>query len=160
MEVIKGYLTRTYEGGMRGQVEIITGEIIDNVLLMYPYGFASNMETETNAGSMVLLFKPMGSSTNIFGVPYNPLLQPKLAPTEAAHGNFKKGNKVTWKANGDVVIDCESTVTINGGTINLADANALVLNENANMQVTIPGGSSAGTYTVTINNPGQSKVSA
>jgi hypothetical protein len=44
--------------------------------------------------------------------------------------------------------------------LSLGDGLGLVLNTLANMQVTIPGGSSAGTYPVTIVSPGQTKVSA
>lgn len=162
MEVIKGYLIKTIENGTRAQVETATGKIIDNVLMYYSYGYASNMESENNAGSMVLLLLPNKSSTNAIGFPYNPLFQPNdLEPSEVTVGNLKRGcNKITFKANGDIVVDCQNNVTINGSTINLGDASSLVLNENADLSVTIPSGSSAGTYTVDINAAGQTKVNA
>ena len=162
MEVIKGYLIKTIENGAYAQVEIVTGKIIPNVLMLYPYGYASNMQSNDNAGSMVLVILPNGSSTNAIGFPYNPLLQPNnLEPTEVAVGNLTRGcNKITFKANGDIEVDCNNNVNINGSTINLGDANSLVLNQNANLSVTIPSGSSAGTYAVDINAAGQTKVNA
>ena len=161
MEVIKGYLIKTIENGLKAQVQISTGKIIDT-LMYYPYGYASNMQSDNNAGSMVLLLLPNKTSSNAIGFPYNPLLQPNdLQETEVTVGNLKRGcNKITFKANGDIVVDCQNNVIINGSIINLGDANSLVLNENADLSVTIPSGSSAGTYTVNINDAGQTKVNA
>lgn len=162
MEIVKGYLLRTTQGGKYGQIKINGDKVINNVLLLYPYGMQSNMQTEPNEGSMVLVFKVNCSDTNLIALPYNPVRQvTDLLETESSFGNPQNGtNKITFKANGDVTIDCTSTVTINGGTVNLADATSLVLNENADMSVTVTGGSSAGTYPVDINDAGQSKVNA
>jgi hypothetical protein len=176
MEVLKGYLLKTSEGGARAQVRSATNEIIDNVLMLYPYGSASNMQREEEQGSMVLLLKSMGSKTNIFGIPYNPLLQPQLEPTEKAVGNFKQGNKITFKANGDIEVFTEQNININcadmnetatgdinqtatgsvnidGASVNLGDAVALVLNTTATIL-------DSGGGTCTIVSPGQTKVSA
>lgn len=173
MEVLKGYLIKTSEGGKRAQIKSMTGEIIDDVLMLYPYGFTSNMQTEEEEGSMVLLLKVMGSKTNIFGIPYNPILQPSLEETEVALGNFKKGNKITFKANGDVEVITEQNVNINcaeinqtatgavniiGSTIDLADAIGLVLNDSASM--TVDTTTSNPVQPVVIVSAGQTKVSA
>jgi hypothetical protein len=55
-------------------------------------------------------------------------------------------------------INSSAMVNINGSMVNIADAIALALNQNAQMQVVIPSGSSAGTYPVQIMNAGQVKV--
>lgn len=162
MEVLKGYLVRMIDNGNRAQVQVKTGKIIDDVLMLYPYGFFSNMQNNVSTGSLILLILPSGSSNNAFGFPYNPTLQPTdVQSNEVAIGNFKNNtNKITFKNNGDIEVECSSNVTIEGAQINLADANSLVLNQNASLSVTIPSGSSAGTYPVTINSSGQSKVFA
>jgi phage gp45-like len=102
MEIVKGYITLTSEGGRRAQVETLGGKIYDDVLMLYSYGECSNMQSDDT--SLVLLLKSMGDDTNIFGVPYNVTLQPALELTEKAVGNFKEGNKITFKANGDIEV--------------------------------------------------------
>jgi hypothetical protein len=176
MEVQKGYLIKTSEGGIRAQVRTMTNEVIDNVLMLSPYGSASNMQREEEQGSMVLLLKSMGSKTNIFGIAYNPLLQPQLEPTEYAVGNLKKGNKITFKANGDIEVFTEQNININcadmneiatgdinqtatgaininGASVNLGDAIGLVLNTAATIL-------DSGGGTCTIVSAGQTKVNA
>lgn len=109
MEILKGYINSTKEGGRRAQVTTLQGEVLDDVLLLYPYGTMSNIQNDDS--SLVLLFASMGSKTNMFGVPYNVLLQPALESGEFATGNFKVGNKATFKANGD--IDIEGVANVN-----------------------------------------------
>ena len=173
MDIVKGYITETTDNGIRAKVETFEGEILDDVLMLYPYGTASNIQGDDS--SLVLLFKSLGSKTNIFGIPYNVPLQPSLEPSEAAFGNFKKGNKITFKANGDIEVltsdatlkqvvnelqvDANNKITLSAPEVSIGAATNLALNDAATMQVTIPGGSSAGTYPVTIIAAGQTSVS-
>ena len=172
--IIKGFILETSQGGQRAKVKISQGEILDNVLLLHPYGESNNMQSDES--SQVLILFANNSKTNAFGIPYNVLLQPTLMLTEKAVGNFKIGNKITFKANGDIEIDgandflaqslknlnvtADTKITLNAPDISLGDAVGLVLNDTATMQVTIPSGSSAGTYNVAIIKAGQSKVNA
>ena len=120
MEILKGYVTTTKEGGRRAQVETLQGEIIDDVLLLYPHGFMSNIQT--GESSLVLLLANMGSKTNMFGIPYDVLKQPSLEKTEVAIGNFTQGNKATFKADGN--IDVEGAVNVNitaSDTVNISN---------------------------------------
>lgn len=59
-----------------------------------------------------------------------------------------------------VNIEGNIEVNVDAEAVNLGDAIANVLNENAIMEVIITGGSSAGTYPVQITNAGQTKVKA
>ena len=84
--IIKGFILETSEGGQRAKVKISQGEILDNVLLLHPYGETSNMQNDES--SQVLILFANGSKTNTFGIPYNVLSQPNLELTEKAVGNF------------------------------------------------------------------------
>jgi len=173
MDILKGYITSTSEGGTKAQVQTLKGRVINDVTLLYPYGHASNIQNDDS--SLVLLFSVMGSKTNIFGVPFNIPLQPELSTSEVSTGNFKKGNKITFKSNGDIEVVTDSDIletvanltttatgkiTLSAPEVELGDAVDLALNQAAVMQVVIPGGSSAGTYPVTIVSAGQTKVKA
>ena len=174
MTINKGYIISTSQGGLRCKVKTFENEILDNVLILQPYGDASNIEADET--SLVLLFYPQGSKTSAFAIPYNPPLQPSLEITEKAIGNFKIGNQIVFKSNGDIVVNAENDllaaalsnlniqattkITLNAPDISLSDAVGLVLNDAATMQVVISGGSSAGTYPVDIVDAGQSKVKA
>jgi phage gp45-like len=105
MQIRIGYINNTSEGGAKAQVTTLQDEVIDDVLLLYPYGFTSNIQNDAN--SSVLLLSSLGSDTNIFGIPYNVPLQPSLESQEAAVGNFKGTNKITFKANGDIEVIAE-----------------------------------------------------
>ena len=168
-----GFIREVLEGGKFAKVETVQREVLNNVVLLHPYGESSNIQIDQS--SQILLFFSLGSKSNCYGVPFNALLQPSLEAGEKAVGNFKVGNKITFKANGDIevlttndvietlvnkTINASGSVTINASTIDLADAIGLVLNDSATMQVVIAGGSSAGTYPVDIVSAGQTKVSA
>lgn len=114
--ILKGFITEMKEGGKRAKVQTFENEIIDDVLMLYQYGEASNIQPDTT--SLVLLLCPLGSKTNVFGVPYNVTLQPSLEASEKAVGNFKIGNKITFKANGDVEIT--SALSSFSGIVNVA----------------------------------------
>tara|TARA_R110000796_G_scaffold93137_1_gene197616 strand:+ start:38 stop:583 length:546 start_codon:yes stop_codon:yes gene_type:complete len=96
----KGYILEMSEGGKRAKIEALGGRIFENLLVFYPYGEASNIQPDDT--SLCTIFLPMNDESNAFCVPYNVPLQPSLEPSEKAVGNFKKGNKVTFKANGDI----------------------------------------------------------
>ena len=169
----KGFIEKVLEGGLRAQVKAFQGEILPDVLLLHPNGEASN--PEVNESSNVLLFFALGSKTASFGIPYNPPQQPTLEPGEKAVGNFSVGNKITFKANGDIeviatndlietvvnkTVTATTNITLSAPVVNLGDAVGLVLNDAAAMEVVIASGSSAGTYPVSITAAGQTKVSA
>lgn len=97
--ILKGFILSTSQGGRKARVKTIENEIITNVLLLHPYGETSNIQSDDS--SQVLLLFPMNSKTNVVGIPYNVLLQPELELMEKAVGNFKKGNKITFKKNGE-----------------------------------------------------------
>lgn len=97
--IIKGFILETSQGGQRAKVKISQGEILDNVLLLHPYGESNNMQSDES--SQVLILFANNSKTNAFGIPYNVLLQPTLMLTEKAVGNFKIGNKMTFKEDGE-----------------------------------------------------------
>lgn len=164
--ISKAQILSTSDGGLQCKVKTFEGEILDKILILQPYGEASNPVIDK--GSLVLLFYPQGSKTNAFAVPYNPSLQPSLQPSEKVVGNLAFGNKITFKKTGDVEISGDVNflvqallkITLNAPQVALGDAVGLVLNNQATMQVTIPSGSSAGTYPVTIINAGQIKVMA
>jgi hypothetical protein len=190
MDISKGFINRTYkkDGALNAQVATRQGKKpVDDVLLVFPTGFASNPKSNIN-GAMVLLFR---SKALNFAMPYNPLLEPVLEDEEVAIGNFNNTNKIIFKDNGDIEISATSAtlkemvnkleveattstteiapsitktaatnITMTAPTIALGAASGLLLNALASMQVVIPGGSSAGTYPVTIVSPGQTQVSA
>lgn len=158
MDIKKGFINSTFkaDGALRAQVQIDQADPIEDVLLVFPYGYASNPPAAID-GAMVLLF--MNRALN-FAIPFNPLLEPLLESGGVSVGNFNVGNKITFKANGDIEMESEGAMTLSASTVNIGDAVDLVLNNSASMTVTIPSGSSAGTYPVTIVSPGQTKVSA
>lgn len=106
--ISKAQILSTSDGGLKCKVKTFEGEILDKVLILQPYGEASNPIIDK--GSLVLLFYPQGSKTSAFAVPYNPLLQPTLETGEKAIGNFSAGNKITFKKNGDIEINCNSAL--------------------------------------------------
>jgi phage gp45-like len=106
--ISKAQLLSISNGGLRCKVKTFEGEILDNILILHPYGDASNPIIDK--GSLVALFYPQGSKTSAFAVPYNPLLQPILEAGEKAVGNFAAGNKITFKKNGDIEISCSSAL--------------------------------------------------
>lgn len=118
----KGFIEEIFEGGLRAKVKTFQDEILDDVLLLHPYGETSNPAITTS--SLVLLFFSLGSKTASFGIPYNPPLQPTLESGEKAVGNFSVGSKITFKANGDIevissnLVDITSTLLTNSGDIN------------------------------------------
>lgn len=172
--IYRGFVLETLEGGKRAKVKAIRGRIFSSALILHPYGESSNPPITANSACWVMC--PLNDESNAFIIPYNTELQPSLESSEKSIGNFQLGNKITFKQNGDIVIDGQSdflaqslanldiqattSITLNSSQVNLGDALGLVLNNLATMQVTIPTGSSSGTYPVTIVNPGQTKVKA
>ena len=170
----KGFLKRFTKEG-KGEVITLNGQILNNVQILYPYGYYS--KAKLNETSEIILLSSLGSKTNIFGIPYNVPLE----PTDLIDGELQiknpsvENSKIVFRQSGDIEITtnqdisqvmenfnitANSNITINANQIDLADATSFVLNENANMEVVIPSGSSAGTYSVNINSAGQSKVKA
>jgi hypothetical protein len=175
MQIQKGFIISTTtrdDGALTAQVKIDQDDPINNVLLVFPTGFKSN-PIGNKDGAMVYV-TTLGS--NRFGFPFNPLKEPALENGESVFYGEKAGQSITCKANGDIVIEGASDflaetlknlnitasekIILNASEVELGDAVDLVLNESAVMDITIPSGSSAGTYTVNITNAGQTKVKA
>lgn len=141
MEVQKGYLIRTYQGDLGqqlAQVKLRADEVIDDVLMLYPYGFASRMQREEQEGSMVLLLKIGGSKTNIFGIPYNPLFFQDLEETEVKIGNPKQKNTVTFKANGDIEVTTQQNININASKnidLSNSESKTIKINDGGNIEI-------------------------
>ncbi len=187
MDILKGYINKTFkkDGALKAQIQIDQEDPIEDVLMIFPYGIASNPQNSID-GALVLLF--MNRALN-FAIPYNPLLEPLLGSGEVAVGDFNVGNKATFKSNGDIEIETSvgtlrelvnalevtsqtqitftsptitntaaTSITLSAPLVTIGAGAGLALNNLASMQVTIPGGSSAGTYPVTITGAGQSTV--
>ena len=172
--ISKGFLKR-FTANNKAEVTTVNGQLLNNVQIIYPYGFYS--KAKLNKTSEILLFSSLGSKSNLFGVPYNVPVEPvDLLDGEVQIKNPDSENsKITFKQNGDIEITTNqdlnevvnnlnitatTKVIINAPEIDLADAVGLVLNDSAVMDVIIPSGSSAGTYSVNINSAGQTKVKA
>ncbi len=179
MNNLKGKILETTvientQGGLFAKVLTVGGEIFPDVILLYPPNTTSrpqigDTDTDTN---LVLLLKS-STDDNIYGLPYNILLQPSLEVSEYIAGNFVKGSKVFFDKDGNVIIATangntiiindegnieimgSSKIIINGSAIEIGGAVSPALNKLATMTVTVPGGSSAGTYPVVIVTSGQ-----
>lgn len=126
----KGYITEVLEGGKKAKVQTFQGDVLDNVLLLHPYGESSNPSIDDY--SLILLFFSLGSKSAAFGIPYNLPLQPTLESGEKVIGNLSIGNKITFKADNSIEVIAEilsvtaTTSTTSGtfdatGSINTAD---------------------------------------
>lgn len=172
--ILKGYVTEIKEGGKYAKVQTIEDEVLNDVLMIYPYGFNSFMQNDST--SLVLLFCVNGSKSNVVGIPYNPQLQAAIEENEVETGNFNVGNKILYNKDGNIeitgtndflantlknlTVTAETKITLSAPDVSLGDAVGLILNDSATMQVTIPSGSSAGTYNVNIVSAGQTKAKA
>lgn len=159
----KGYISTILEGGKVAKI-VLSDNSIHEFLMLYSYGEGSNIGVGKNSLALVI-----GSSIDdAMAIPFNIQTAKILDETEKAIGNFNKGNIITFKKNGDIVVagtenflaTIATKFKITAPLIELGDASANVLNQNASMQVIITSGSSAGTYPVQINNAGQTKVKA
>lgn len=92
------------------------------VTVFMPYGLDANLP----ANSLVLLFNVMGQEENIVGIGTDPANRFKgLAPGEVAVGSPKTGSKIYFKANGDIDVESDGVVTLNGNSEPLVRGNAL-----------------------------------
>lgn len=163
----KGHILKMTDGGKRAEVEALAGRVFKDLLVLQNYGDASNIEPDDT--SQCAIFLPMNEESNACCIPYNVPLQPSLEPTEKAVGNFKKGNMVTFKANGDVEvtgakdflatalgnlnITASAKITLNAPDVSLGDATGFVLNDAAIITDSVGGA-------CTIATAGQDKVKA
>lgn len=168
---VKGFILKVNEKEGTAQVQGEDGSLYENVLLINPFGTHSIPEITDNME--VLIMKSMGTKDVVLGLPFN-YTKKDILPAEKQGdytvGSVAGGNYTQYKQDGNTV-EKTTTKTVNGNIdingnfstnsiTNLGDATALVLNENAVMQVIIPSGSSAGTYPVQIVNVGQTKTKA
>jgi phage gp45-like len=139
MNILKGHILETKEGGRFAKIQGMRGEIFDDVLLVYPYGFNSNIGTGDS--TLALVFYGTGSSTNAFAIPYDILSQStSLEQNEVSLGDFKDGNKITFKKDGSILIESGSTnITI------LKDGNVTVTSPLVNFSADV---NVAGVYKV------------
>ena len=162
LDILFGNLVAVTNAGKTASVRTLGEQIYPDVELLYPYGLAGNPSPSPSA--LVLLLK---SGTNVFGIPFDKNLQSALLSSEVEVGNQLLQSTISFKSTGDIEINGTSNININstgivtilGTLVNLGDAAGFALNTSAVMSVTIPGGSSAGTYPVVITSAGNTKVS-
>lgn len=102
MNIVIGHILETKENGRFAKIQGLQDEIFDNVLLLYPYGFMSNIGTSDS--SLALVIYASISTTNAYAIPYDVLKQPSVEDGEVVIGNFKNTNKITYKKNGTIEI--------------------------------------------------------
>lgn len=102
--IIKGYITET--DGTYATVVSFQNQVFDDVLLIYPYGFQSNIKPSEY--TLVLLFGGLNSNTNLFGIPYDIITQSTLEAGDSeiknrvSNNGFKAGaSKNTIKGDTD-----------------------------------------------------------
>ena len=169
---VKGFVTAFNQNNGTAQVKGEDGVLYENVFLITPYG--TNSIPEVTDNTEIMLWKSMGSNSATYGLVFNYIKTQNNLPiqneNDYAIGNLTGKNSVIYKQDGTTIekaktkeikanVDIDGNFTANG-TINLGDATALILNQNAVLTVTITTGSSAGTYPVTIQSAGQTKVKA
>ena len=119
--------------GKVARVQLDDGSIIDNVVILYPYGLFANIIIDDN--SLGLLFC-QNTRDYCYVIPYNIAKQPVLTSGSVAIGDFEN-NKLIKIVNGDVVINTnviiEGTFSVNGA-VNLG--NNLTTAGTANLQGT------------------------
>jgi hypothetical protein len=126
MNITKGYILQTSEGGRFAKVRGLQGESYTNVLMVYPYGFKSNIGSDDN--SLCLLFSINNSKTNLFAIPYDVESSPSLKDAEASVGNHKIGSSVTFLKDGSIevknssssiIIDATGSIKLTSNTIKI-----------------------------------------
>ncbi len=159
----KGKILETTQGGRFAKVETIGGQIISNVLLIFPHNSMSrpNIGDDDTDTNLVLLLQSINED-NYFGLPYNVLLQPELEIGEYINGNLNKGNTIFFDKDGNITITSPSgnsikineggkteifnnsgnieilgsnNVSVDGQDLDLGDATAAILNTSATMTV-------------------------
>ena len=106
--------------GKVARVQLDDGSIIDNVVILYPYGLFANIIIDDN--SLGLLFC-QNTRDYCYVIPYNIAKQPVLTSGSVAIGDFVN-NKLIKIINGNVVIN--TNVIIEGtfsadGAVNLGN---------------------------------------
>ena len=106
--------------GKVARVQLDDGSIIDNVVILYPYGLFANIIIDDN--SLGLLFC-QNTRDYCYVIPYNIAKQPVLTSGSVAIGDFEN-NKLIKIVNGNVVINTnviiEGTFSANGA-VNLGN---------------------------------------
>lgn len=108
-KICKAYIVET--DGIFAKVIASQGEVFDDVLLIFPYGFQSRVKPSDS--TLVLLF---GSQTNLFAIPYDIASQTILEEGEAEIRNRVSGlgfkaKQATNEINGETLFDntCDAT---------------------------------------------------
>lgn len=165
-----GFINRVLSNNI---VEVQTGAQNVQAQIIFDYGYSSKIPLSSN--TQVLIYKIDNSSQNLLCKPFNLTTQSSLKTSEVQLENSATNSKVllaqdgsiqiettnsniTIDSSGNIIINSTNNVNMTGTIINLGDATANALNLNADLSVTIPSGSSAGTYPIDINNAGQTKV--
>jgi len=106
--------------GKVARVQLDDGSIIDNVVILYPYGLFANIIIDDN--SLGLLFC-QNTRDYSYVIPYNIAKQPVLTSGSVAIGDFEN-NKLIKIVNGNVVINTnvmiEGTLSVDGA-VNLGN---------------------------------------
>jgi phage gp45-like len=158
-----GTITRidNKKGLLRAQIRVENQS--QETIIYNNYGFVSNPPVSEKTIGINLQIN--GQSDVKYTLPFVADKIPVMQTGEACMYDDKE-NKIHIKENEDIDIISNNNInitgtgiiTVNGASINLGDATSFGLNQNAVMEVEIPGGSSAGTYPVTIVNAGNNKV--
>ena len=106
--------------GKVARVQLDDGSIIDNVVILYPYGLFANIKIDDN--SLGLLFC-QNTRDYCYVIPYNIAKQPTLTSGSVAIGDFEN-DKIIKIVNGNVVINTnviiEGSLSANGA-VNLGN---------------------------------------
>lgn len=141
MNIPKGKILETTQGGRFAKVETMGGQIFDDVLLIFPHNSMSRPKigddaTDTN---LVLLLQSINND-NIFGLPYNVLLQPELEIGEYIIGNFNKGSKLFFDKDGNISLEASDAgkISIDNTTQSLQDLITQLITVIDNLEVVDP----------------------
>jgi hypothetical protein len=102
------------QGGVFAQVETEGKQIISNVLLIFQHNTATNPLIKDKKDSNLVYLLRGYQNDLLYGLPYNPLLEDSLKPSEYKAGNLEKGSFIFFDENGNVVIDSKlSKISLN-----------------------------------------------
>lgn len=142
------------------------GKVADT-LMVFPFGVYANVSTED---ALALFFSIDGNEENRAAIAYTPQKRPTdLANGEIAVYHPATASFIKFRNTGDIEIESTADVNLEGANVNITAATKVNIDSPATdigvggaaiarvgdaTSVTIPGGSSAGTYAGTITSGG------